>query len=49
MSDPSVWILIAIVLGLLAIATAVGQILKRQPETGLNPAAVAAFLDAQPR
>jgi phosphatidate cytidylyltransferase len=41
--DAATWGLIALVLGLLAAATAVGQVLKRQPELGLNPAAVAAF------
>jgi phosphatidate cytidylyltransferase len=35
--------LFGIVLGLLAVATVTGQIFKRQPESGLNPAVVAAF------
>lgn len=37
------WLLIAIVVGLLTVATAVGQILKRQPDLALNPAAIATF------
>src|SRR5262245_55007220 len=41
--DAATWGLVGIVLGLLACATAVGQFLKRQPEAGLNPAAVETF------
>jgi phosphatidate cytidylyltransferase len=37
------WGLIGVVLGLLAIATAVGQILKRQPDSGLNSGALESF------
>ncbi len=43
MGDAATWGLIGVVLGLLALATGVGQMLKRQTELGLNPAAVAAF------
>ncbi len=43
MGDPATWGLIGVVLGLLAAGSGVGQILKRQGELGLNPAAVAAF------
>jgi phosphatidate cytidylyltransferase len=43
MDEPATWGLVAVVLGIMAAATAVGQILKRQPELGLNPAAVEAF------
>jgi len=42
--DPATAALFGVVLGLLAIATVItGQILKRQPGSGLNPAAVSAF------
>jgi phosphatidate cytidylyltransferase len=41
--DPSSAALFGIVLGVLAAATITGQILKRQPDSGLNPAAVSAF------
>lgn len=41
--DGATWGLIGVVIGLLAGATAVGQFLKRQPESGLNPAAVENF------
>lgn len=41
--DGATWGLIGVVLGLLAASTAIGQFLKRQPESGLNPAAVEAF------
>jgi phosphatidate cytidylyltransferase len=37
------WALAGMVVALLAVATAVGQIIKRQPQLGLNPAAVSAF------
>lgn len=37
------WLLIGVVIGLLTTATAIGQFLKRQPELGLNPAAVTSF------
>ena len=37
------WALAGMVVALLAVATLVGQIIKRQPQLGLNPAAVAAF------
>jgi phosphatidate cytidylyltransferase len=37
------WALAGTVVALLAIATIVGQIIKRQPQLGLNPAAVTAF------
>lgn len=37
------WALAATVVGLLAAATGVGRILERQPQLGLNPAAVEAF------
>ncbi|MEM8864091.1 MAG: phosphatidate cytidylyltransferase [Planctomycetota bacterium] len=37
------WVLAATVVGLLALATAIGRILQRQPQLGLNPAAVEAF------
>ena len=43
MGDAASWGLIGVVLGLLAAATAVGELLKRQFALGLNPAAVAAF------
>src|SRR5438552_2646740 len=36
-------ILVGLVLGLLAVATAVGQFLKRQPDIGLNSAVVQTF------
>ena len=41
--DQSISVLFGVVLGLLAVATLIGQILTRQPESGLNPAAVSAF------
>jgi len=41
--DAATWGLIGVIGGLLALATAVGELLRRQPESGLNPAAVAAF------
>ncbi len=41
--EPATWGLVGVVLGIMAAATAVGQFLKRQPELGLNPAAVEAF------
>lgn len=41
--DGETWGLIGVVIGLLAASTAVGQFLKRQPESGLNPAAVENF------
>jgi phosphatidate cytidylyltransferase len=41
--DGATWGLIGVVIGLLAAATAAGQLLKRQPESGLNPAAVENF------
>lgn len=37
------WLLIGVVVTLLTAATAAGQVLKRQPDLGLNLAAVAAF------
>lgn len=37
------WALAGIVVGLLIVATAIGQVLRRQPQLGLNPAAVEAF------
>lgn len=37
------WALAGMVVALLAVVTAVGQIIKRQPQLGLNPAAVKAF------
>ena len=37
------WALAGIVIGLLAIATVVGQVVKRQPHLGLNAAAIATF------
>ena len=37
------WILAAVVVGLLALATIVGQIVKRQPHLGLNAAAISTF------
>jgi len=37
------WILMGVVVGLLTAATAIAQALKRQPDLGLNPAAVTAF------
>ena len=37
------WGLAVIVVGLLAIATIVGQIVQRQPHLGLNAAAIATF------
>jgi len=41
--DAATWGLIGVILGLLAAATAVGEMLKRQPESGLNRAALTAF------
>ncbi|TWT75911.1 Phosphatidate cytidylyltransferase [Posidoniimonas polymericola] len=41
--DPYNWALAATVVTLLAIATLIGRILQRQPNLGLNPAAVEAF------
>ncbi|MEM6330526.1 MAG: phosphatidate cytidylyltransferase [Planctomycetota bacterium] len=41
--DDQNWALAATVVGLLAAATAVGRVLQRQPQLGLNPAAVEAF------
>ncbi|MBN1854583.1 MAG: phosphatidate cytidylyltransferase [Pirellulales bacterium] len=38
-----IWLLIGVVVGLLTIATAIGQVLKRQSDLNLNPAAVATF------
>ncbi len=43
MGNAATWGLIGVVLGLLAAATGIGQVLRRQRELGLNPAAVAAF------
>ena len=43
MGDVATWGLIGVVLGLLAAASGVGQLLNRQSELSLNPAAVAAF------
>ena len=37
------WALAGVVVGLLLVATAIGQVLRRQPQLGLNPAAVDAF------
>jgi phosphatidate cytidylyltransferase len=37
------WTLLGLVIGLLTIATAVGQVVKRQPHLGLNAAAIATF------
>lgn len=37
------WALAGVVVGLLIVATAIGQVLRRQPQLGLNPAAVQAF------
>ena len=41
--DHQNWLLAATVVGLLALASAIGRILQRQPQLGLNPAAVEAF------
>lgn len=41
--DQKNWVLAAIVIGLLAVSTLIGRILQRQPQLGLNPAAVEAF------
>lgn len=41
--DPATWGLIGVVLGLLATATAIGQLLKRQTTSGINAAALDAF------
>jgi len=41
--DASTALLFGIVLGMLAIATITAQVLRRQPESGLNAAAVSAF------
>lgn len=41
--EGATWGLIGVVLGLLAVATAVVQLLRRQPESGLNSAALEAF------
>lgn len=41
--DQENWVLAAIVIGLLAVSTLIGRILQRQPQLGLNPAAVEAF------
>lgn len=37
------WVLAAVVVSLLAVATLVGQVIKRQPHLGLNSAAIATF------
>src|SRR6476660_2141864 len=37
------WALLGVVVGLLAVATAVGQVVKRQPHLGLNAAAINTF------
>ena len=37
------WALAGMVAALLLVATTIGQIIKSQPQLGLNPAAVAAF------
>ena len=42
-SDPITWIFVVGVLLLLGVATTVGQFLKGQPESGLNPAMVQTF------
>ena len=42
-NDPVTWIFVAGVLLLLGAATTVGQFLKGQPESGLNPAVVQTF------
>ena len=42
-SDPITWIFVIGVLLLLGVATTVGQFLKGQPESGLNPAMVQTF------
>ncbi|HEX5471111.1 MAG TPA: phosphatidate cytidylyltransferase [Lacipirellulaceae bacterium] len=40
---PRDWVLAAVVVVLLSVATAIGQIVKRQPHLGLNAAAIATF------
>src|ERR1700754_2832902 len=40
---PRDWVLAAVVVVLLSVATAVGQFVKRQPHLGLNAAAIATF------
>src|SRR5437762_7815103 len=41
--EPRDWALAGIVIGLLAVATVVGQAVKRQPHLGLHAAAIEAF------
>lgn len=41
--DPLNWAFAASIVGLLGVATGVGRLLERQPQLGLNPAAVEAF------
>ena len=40
---PRDWVLAAVVVVLLSVATVVGQFVKRQPHLGLNAAAIATF------
>ncbi len=40
---PRDWVLAAVVVVLLSVATAIGQVVKRQPHLGLNAAAIATF------
>src|SRR6187399_3170905 len=40
---PRDWVLAAVVVVLLSVATAIGQFVKRQPHLGLNAAAIATF------
>lgn len=42
-NSDAAWGLIGAVIGILAVATAVGQVLRRQPQLGLNAAALASF------
>ncbi len=41
--DGPTWGMMGVVLGLLAVTTTIGQLLKRYPESGINPAAVDTF------
>jgi phosphatidate cytidylyltransferase len=43
MNSAQDWALLGVVVGLLAVATAVGQVIRRQPHLGLNAAAVDTF------